>query len=685
VTDHRKTSILHHEFSMSSFEKYDEHALKILAALQTGEDRQLELLVRSSESRQRLDDKLAGIDGTIQDNADRLASSFDDLARKVLDMAKPSLKQAFIDSLYFPEFRERERNVSEPCKSTFEWFFKHELDESMMYPGPPNHASWRSFPRWLEDSDSNQQYWLSGKAGSGKSTLMAQIIRNLERTKDHLRHWSGSRHLCTLSFFLFRAGSRLQVGFKYLLRSLLYQLVIGIPALQEILMARFLLIGSDSRVATWPTSTLKDMLSFAINTADDCHFFILIDGIDEFQSHEQMGEDDFTAAELVEFIYEVQKPSHVKLCVLSRPELRIAERHPSFLETKLAMLNRLDIWTFVHKKLAALPGLDQGDLVAKAICDRAHRMFMWAVFALREMKDGYAFEEAFTELLERLDNMGPSLATSISHMLRSVEVQHKRQVAFYIQAIGSWEAAGKTGPKPWFHAPMTVATITAARSDCQSLSTSEFVARCEEEKRGLRNFTRGLLEVVCPEWQGKESILIQPFHDRSNDATSQHKTPTDWPDTHLCHVVSTNGHTLRLAMYWHSDVQLVHRSAYDFFFSETDEVDRQAPRALMRYNNAAEVPIKVQNSLYYLFWIVPLSMWLGRDSKSIRREVWLEYLEEQLDQVVWYTARASISQRCRIEFLDRFLSQLRLETLPLQARRPSRERLEHVPGDIFCN
>lgn len=99
--------------------------------------------------------------------------------------------------------------------------------------------------------------------------------------------------------------------------------------------------------------------------------------------------------ELAEFIYEIQMPSHMKLCFSSRPEFRIAERHPSFLEAKLATLDRLDVRTFVHRQLTAFPGLYQGDLISEAIYDRAHGIFMWAVFTLREIRDGYAFKEAF--------------------------------------------------------------------------------------------------------------------------------------------------------------------------------------------------------------------------------------------------------------------------------------------------
>lgn len=82
---------------------------------------------------------------------------------------------------------------------------------------------------------------------------------------------------------------------------------------------------------------------------------------------------------------------------------------------------------------------------------------------------------------------------------------------------------------------------------------------------------------------------------------------------------------------------------------------------------------------------VPFVMSLGRDIDPISRDVALDHLKYELDRAIWYTARASISQQCRMEFLDRFLPKPRLEILSLQAKRLSRERHEHVHGDIFCN
>lgn len=209
------------------------------------------------------------------------------------------------------------------------------------------------------------------------------MARNLERTKNHLRLWSGSQPLNILSIFLFRAGSQHQASLTYLLRSLLYQLIVSILMLQEALMVEHI-SGSDGRIAEWPTATLKKMLSSAPQTADDCNFLVLVDGIDEYESYNELGENHTTTRDIADYLYEIQQSAHVKLCVSSRPELRITEQHTGFLEVQLARLNRADIDSFVYGRLLSFTGLEHLDQL-QAISDRADGMFMRAVFAVREI------------------------------------------------------------------------------------------------------------------------------------------------------------------------------------------------------------------------------------------------------------------------------------------------------------
>lgn len=55
----------------------------------------------------------------------------------------------------------------------------------------------------------NGVYWVSGKAGSGKSTL-TKFLCSHENTVRALRDWAGENKLVTASFLFWNAGTDMQ-------------------------------------------------------------------------------------------------------------------------------------------------------------------------------------------------------------------------------------------------------------------------------------------------------------------------------------------------------------------------------------------------------------------------------------------------------------------------------------------
>lgn len=74
---------------------------------------------------------------------------------------------AVLKSLAFREMRSREESVKDASKGTFNWIFA----KSSNYAG----AEWDSFLAWLQSGQN--LYWINGKVGSGKSTLMVSRRR----------------------------------------------------------------------------------------------------------------------------------------------------------------------------------------------------------------------------------------------------------------------------------------------------------------------------------------------------------------------------------------------------------------------------------------------------------------------------------------------------------------------------
>jgi hypothetical protein len=134
-----------------------------------------------------------------------------------------------LELLYYPSIDDREAGIEETYGETFSWTLEDEgFDRLARMRLTENHEINESkvdssFVSWLV-SDSDRLFWLSGKAASGKSTLMKYLYNN-ERTKKKLKKWARGSDPILAAFFFFERGDVLQKSREGLLRSLLYQVL----------------------------------------------------------------------------------------------------------------------------------------------------------------------------------------------------------------------------------------------------------------------------------------------------------------------------------------------------------------------------------------------------------------------------------------------------------------------------
>lgn len=125
------------------------------------------------------------------------------------------LYQEIKESLFYPDITSREDQIVENfdgIENSYDWVF----DESQ------KKQPWSDFSEWLRSGKA--VYWINGKAGSGKSTLMKYICDH-SRKNELLKQWSASRRLLTATFFFWNAGTSLQKTIIGLLRSIIYQIL----------------------------------------------------------------------------------------------------------------------------------------------------------------------------------------------------------------------------------------------------------------------------------------------------------------------------------------------------------------------------------------------------------------------------------------------------------------------------
>ena len=163
-----------------------------------------------------------------------------DLARGAALSRDDARHERLLRSLKYPTMNARRNQIVDPGFRTFQWIFeegKYEEEEdveskdyvrsliSELQDTDPDFdetakAASRRFLQWLQTHDETL-FWISGKPGSGKSTLM-KFLTDDPRTLQHLR--SSSPDAVILSHFIWSAGEMMERKIKGLLCSLLFQL-----------------------------------------------------------------------------------------------------------------------------------------------------------------------------------------------------------------------------------------------------------------------------------------------------------------------------------------------------------------------------------------------------------------------------------------------------------------------------
>ena len=137
--------------------------------------------------------------------------------------------EEILKSLFYPDISSRQEQVDSQfngIKDSYDWIFDdpqiHGLGSHDEGYSQQQERRWDDFARWLKSG--HGVYWINGKAGSGKSTLMNHIC-NHSRRLELLGEWSSDRRLLTPTFFFWNAGTDLQKRIDGLLRSLVYQML----------------------------------------------------------------------------------------------------------------------------------------------------------------------------------------------------------------------------------------------------------------------------------------------------------------------------------------------------------------------------------------------------------------------------------------------------------------------------
>jgi hypothetical protein len=427
--------------------KMDKSQQYFLAQLQKGH-LQLDQLVQSSarledmvskeaeDTRKRNEATTRAIVGT--HTAIITSTTQEQLNLRAAQSASRSQVERFLQSLRFEGINARRNQIAQAQEKTFEWIFKE-----------PNklktNAKWDSFSSWLKSEET--VFWISGKAGSGKSTLMSFLLQHT-KTKELLIERDPNTII--VSSFIWNAGSPLQRSQKGLLCTLLYELCTS----DEHFCQRFIQSRNfDWKLSDtdWSTKELERTLRDALNSLARpvCMF---IDGLDEIDRV-----DPAEPFHIMDFIELLQKASGIKLCVSSRPEPLFESRLIQYSHLRVQDLTEQDIRHYVQTFFSSLDaktlGHDLYPIKASVVLDpdgpsiskledmvvrKANGVFLWVYLTISNIRNGVVEFDSWDMLLSRIEGLPSQLNDLYTNMWRRVNSDKKefhQQAAFYLNLV----------------------------------------------------------------------------------------------------------------------------------------------------------------------------------------------------------------------------------------------------------
>ena len=405
----------------------------------------------------------------------KMRSSVPSNATNALDEHYKTLHQ----SLAYPTMHYRQDDIAEAHNTTYEWIFRDP---------PTGRSSWPDFVGWLREGTGI--YWVSGKPGSGKSTLMKYMYED-ERFHDALRVWSGSAPFVIASFFAWKSGTKLEKSMEGLLRSLLYETLKTHPALIPVLFGNESTAYHQRDDSTWPIKRLRSLFVKLLKQNDIIfNWVMVVGGLDEL-------EGDLDA--IIDLLQLASTSSHVKLCLSSRPWVVFEDAFEECPSLKLHRFTHNDIQTYVHDQLVDNPVLrrsaaqrpgEMQDLVDETV-GKASGVFIWVRVVVKSLLESLRNLDSVSDLKRRLQLLPADIEDLYDHMLAQVDPFYHPQASRLLQIVV--QAGGSLSAIQLFFADEGVdAAISAPTRPMTHLEQSEAILKLE---KWLASRCAGLLDV----------------------------------------------------------------------------------------------------------------------------------------------------------------------------------------------
>jgi hypothetical protein len=451
-----------------------------------------------------------------------------------------------LSSLENSQTRARYINVASSYDGAFQWLFNREIVP---------------FVDWLEEDQdtigpSRPIFWINGKPGSGKSTLMKFAMRD-KRTQACLRTASGAAEWIILGFFFHDRGSHIQKSIEGMLQAVLHQLVSQLPILLNSVYPIYTELVQNQRNSNpvWTFDSLCEAWAAVTRQRTvPLRVCIFLDALDEH---------DGDNSQLANFIYQLlfgadEKVVRIKICVASRTWNIFGEHFGTSPQFSIHEHTAGDIQAYSSERLSA-PVMSLGDetrlslspkiqRLSSQVTSKARGVFIWVRIVVDELVKGIRDGTAFSLLEEKVSMMPEELGALYRHTLERISLDYIEEAYMMLQ--------------------ITLCSLTALPIEtfmkCVSFARWGKIHEASEEEmiRQLISRSGGLLEIIKIVGSSTEILervqsgVSEPSEDVRHSTINSHQDDDDY----LPFDSGTYGDELRTT----KAVQFIHQTMKDY-------------------------------------------------------------------------------------------------------------------------
>ncbi|KAG4279910.1 hypothetical protein FPRO06_11243 [Fusarium proliferatum] len=381
---------------------------------------------------------------------------------------RQQLEQIFISRVRYDTIKERELTIKEAHKGTFRWIFND------------NNAGTSpiGFKEWLASDGS--LYWITGKPGSGKSTLMKYLLQTIDgsssedRCSEYLQQWAGDQKLIIVAFHFWAIGSDIQASKEGLFRTLLVQLFRAHPEVIALVASSrwesLCLFNEDPRRLS--QDELEDMFRHAVkHISSRAKLALFVDGLDEF---------DGDCNALITLLQECLA-FPIKVCISSRPWTEFENAFGNYPRLKMEDLTYDDITKYVVSRFEA------NSQFASEWC------FLWVTIVVASLLAGMMAGDRVEDLENRLNLLPSEMDDLYGRIIESIDPLYREHAAQLFKLVSA--CRGPPSLRVLWYADEVKFLDRAINEDPSAVPLEEVLGRLEDMRLRIVSRYRGLLEV----------------------------------------------------------------------------------------------------------------------------------------------------------------------------------------------